>query len=370
MNLSDCDTFIGIDLHKTCLTIGALDRDKTVLGTHNIATHCENKIVEAIRSFPGPVAVVIESVGMYEWLWELLEDKVAVLVLADAAEVKHRRQRGKAKTDRNDALLLAKLLCLGEIPASYVPPKPLRELRKLGRHYHALSQFGADVKTRMRWVLNQHNDRGPEHLDSKSAQKWLLTNSAGLDRIAMLTCKHHFAGITHIEALKAEAVMEMRLIAKRPEYQEDFRRLQTVPGFGDVISFIVYAEIADFARFRDGDAIACYTGLTERTNESAGVRKTGHISRCGNPTLRWALVEAATTLIRADTEYEALHQRLVNNMGGPTGINKHKAKVAVAQKLIRRVRAMMLAKEDFRRGKSTGQHNRLNAARFAKKMSA
>jgi transposase len=141
MEMDKFKSFIGIDLHKTTLTVGCLDANKEIQGVKAIDTKCVNKIVDYIKSFPGPIACAVESVGMYEWLWELLEDEVDYLVLADAFGVKQMRKRGKAKTDRNDALLLARLLLIDEVPESYVPDKVYRSLRKLGRHYHTMSEI-------------------------------------------------------------------------------------------------------------------------------------------------------------------------------------------------------------------------------------
>jgi transposase len=359
-------TYIGIDLHKTTLTIGALDETKKEIGCKAIDTKCVEQIVDYVRSFPGPIACAIESVGMYEWLWELLEDKVDLLVLADAAEVKRRRPRGKAKTDRNDSLLLARLLVIDEVPVAYVPNKTTRSLRKLGRHYHTLSETLAEVKIRLRWILNQGNHRGPENITAASAQRWLLAQGEKLDEITTMIYKNYLSLIEKLETDKALVRREMMLIARKSENKTAFDIIQSIPGVGDIISFIVYAEIADFSRFPTANSIACYTGLTERTQESAGHRSPGRISKCGNPTLRWALVEAATTMIRHDTAQKAIYERIIENKGGPSALNRSKAKVAMAQRIIRYLWKMMQTGEYFRKSEPTTRQAELNAKRALK----
>ena len=365
MDMSKFRSFIGIDLHKSTLTVGVLDATKNIKGVKAIDTKCVNKIVDYIKSFPSPIACTIESVGMYEWLWELLEDKVDYLVLADAAEVKRRRQRGKAKTDRNDSLLLARLLLIDEIPASYVPDKTYRSLRKLGRHYHTISEMLADVKIRMRWIFNQNNFPGPKNISSHSAQRWLLARGHLLDFCSLIVYKNYLSLIEKLELDKACIIREMNLIAKHDQFERQFKILRSVPGVGPVISFIILAEIADFSRFPNTNAIACYTGLTEKTNESAGHRKPGRISKCGNPTLRWAMVEATTTMIQHDESQKDKYEAIVAHKGGETAINKSKAKVAVAQKLARALWKMMKEGEFFRKGKPTPKQAELNAKRLA-----
>jgi len=360
------ESYVGVDLHKTTLTIGCLDPDKNIRKVQAIDTKCVDKIVALIADLPRPIACAIESVGMYEWLWELLEDKVDRLVLADAAEVKRARKRGKAKTDRNDALLLARLLLIGEVPTAYVPNKTFRTLRKLGRYYHRVSQMLADVKIQMRWRLNQNNARGPKSINSASAQRWLLAHGHRLDSSSLFAYKQQLGLIERLEIDKISIVREMKLIAKDERFEKDMKLIMSVPGIGPVIGFIIYAEIADFSRFPSGDAIACYTGLTTQTNESAGKYRVGHITKCGNATLRWALVEAATTLIQHDQTFQRMHQQIVLNKGADTSINRHIAKIAIAQRLPRYLRAMMLSGEKFKKGEPTNRQAKLNQARLKK----
>jgi transposase len=362
------ESHLGIDLHKTTLTLASRDPEKRVQKVQSIDTKCVDKIVKAISELPRPIICAIESVGMYEWLWELLEDKVDKLVLADAAEVKRMRKRGEAKTDKNDALLLARLLVIDEVPTAYVPNKTFRTLRKLGRHYHRVSQMLSDIKVQMRWCLNQKNARGPKSLNSASAQRWLLAHGYRLDSSSLFAYKQQLGMMERLETDKIAIVREMMLIAKDKRFERDMKLIQSVTGIGPVIGFIIHAEIADFTRFPSGDAIACYTGLTTRTCESAGKAKQGHISKCGNPTLRWALVEAATTLIQHDQKYKRMHQRIVMNKGSDNSVNRQIAKVAIAQKLVRYLRKMIITGEEFRKGEPTNRQAKLNQARLEKKV--
>lgn len=361
-------SYVGIDLHKTTLTLGSLDPKKNIQKVQAIDTKCMDKIVDFFSDLPRPIVCAIESVGMYEWLWELLEDKVDKLILADAVEVKRMRKRGAAKTDRNDALLLARLVLIGEVPAAYVPTKAFRTLRKLGRHYHRVSQMLAGIKIQMRWCLNQNNAHGPKSIDSTSAQRWLLAHGHRLDNSSLFAYKQQLSMVERLETDKIAIVREMKLIAKDERFEKHMKLIQSVPGIGPVIGFIIHAEIADFSRFPSGDAIACYTGLTTRTNESAGKTRQGHISKCGNATLRWALVEAATTLIQHDQKYQRMHKQIVMNKGADTSVNRQIAKIAIAQKLVRYLRKMMITGESFKKGEPTNRQAKLNQARLEKKV--
>ena len=61
-----------------------------------------------------------------------------------------------------------------------------------------------------------------------------------------------------------------------------------------------------------------------------------------------------------------MHQRIVDNKGARTVVNSQKAKIAIAQKLIRYVWKMMQTGEPFKKGESTGKQAQLNAIRMSK----
>ena len=77
-----------------------------------------------------------------------------MVVLANPEEVKNRKGH---KTDRKDAEHLAELLRHGHIRSSYIPPKPVRELRDLTRRRLQLMQDGTRERNRVQKLLEQVN---------------------------------------------------------------------------------------------------------------------------------------------------------------------------------------------------------------------
>ena len=92
--------------------------------------------------------VIMESTGSY-WIpvFNILEDHF-VVVLANPEEVKNRKGH---KTDRKDAEHLAELLRHGHIRSSYIPPKPVRELRDLTRRRLQLMRQ-VEWRKRLVWI--------------------------------------------------------------------------------------------------------------------------------------------------------------------------------------------------------------------------
>ncbi len=98
--------------------------------------------------------VALESTGEY-WkpVYNLLEGNVTVLVV-NAQHVKHVPGR---KTDVQDAEWLAELLVHGLLKASFIPPKPQRDLRDLTRYRVTLVEERARVVNRVQKVLENAN---------------------------------------------------------------------------------------------------------------------------------------------------------------------------------------------------------------------
>src|SRR5271169_5327079 len=98
--------------------------------------------------------VVMESTGSY-WIpvFNLLEGHVTI-VLANPQEVKNRKGH---KTDRKDAEHLADLLRHDHVRSSYIPAKPVRELRDLTRRRVQLIQDGTRERNRVQKMLEQTN---------------------------------------------------------------------------------------------------------------------------------------------------------------------------------------------------------------------
>ena len=126
-------TTIGVDLHKEAMTCVVLDEQGAVLERREIATKCRKQVADYFGSDGLQSKVAVESVGFYQWFWDLVRPRVGRLRLADPAGVRAFAGR-KAKTDRNDALLLANLLREDRLPFACVPGEPVRALRELVRH--------------------------------------------------------------------------------------------------------------------------------------------------------------------------------------------------------------------------------------------
>ena len=115
---------------------------------------------------------------------------------------------------------------------------------------------------------------------------------------------------------------------------------RSAPGVGALSARILSNELGKMSQFDNERQLFSYTGLTPCEYSSGEAIRRGHISKQGNSRLRAILVEAAWRAIKIDSALEEFFNRLYPRRG------KARAIVAVARKLIGRIRAA------FKQGKS------------------
>ena len=111
---------------------------------------------------------------------------------------------------------------------------------------------------------------------------------------------------------------------------------RSAPGIGPLSSHILANELGDMSQFVNERQLFSDTGLTPSEHSSGDAIRRGHITRQGNPRVRHGLWEAAWTAIRKDQDLSNFYERLYPRTG------KKKAIVAVARKLIGRIRSAFL----------------------------
>lgn len=312
--------YIGIDLHKQTVVVAAESSRGKALCNRTFST----RKTEAIESFfkkQAPFTAVIEATCSYRWLYDLISPFGEVKL---AHPLKLRAiVSGRAKTDKLDSAMLAKLLRADMIPESYVPPARYQELRDLTRARARLSRKATEAKNELHALLARANEHSPyKSTFGVRGRKWLLKVELGMsaNRVKAELVRR----LEHFEVELNAMDEELESIAGSfPEIQS----LQDIHGFGLFTSLLVAAEIGEPWRFPSGDKVAAYAGLTARVNQSGRHSYHGHITRQGSPWLRWVLVQASMHVTRRDAKLNSFYQRVRKRSSAKI------ARVAVARKL-------------------------------------
>ena len=350
----------GIDVHKknivVCLAVGKPhEKPKTTIKTFSTMTRdllaCRDWLVSE-----GCTHAVVESTGVY-WkpVFNILEDSMEV-ILANARDVKNVPGR---KTDVRDCEWLAQLLRHGLVKASFIPPKPIRELRDLTRYREKLTQkrsseinrlqkFLEDANIKLSSVATDINGVSARNMihhlieDDMSTQEMadlargrLRNKIEDLEKSLEGYFSDHHRIILKLTlqmiASYDEAIEKLNdEIEKRMEsFQEEAEGLQTIPGVKKKFAERIIAEIGiDMSRFPSDAHLSSWAGASPGNNESAGKRRSGKVTQ-GNKWLKSALVEAGWAASKTKNTYlSARYRRLAARRG------KKRAALAVGHTIL------------------------------------
>ena len=296
---------------------------------HNlIATHMPDRVVFEI----GP------SAG---WAHDVALQSCRDVQVANPTTEGWRWRNVKAKTDRLDALKLARLSAAGQLPQVHVPSPQVRQRRGLIGYRHTLVARRTRIKNRIRSLLQCQGlgmPRGARGWTSASLLT-LMKMSRSSDRVSvdqLWRCELH-------EELDGLRVIESRI--KRVQTRLDtlngsdarVARLQSIPGIGVRTAEALVAVIDDPHRFRRANQLGSYVGLVPKQFESGQISRQGRITKQGNGLLRHLLVEAGWRALRYNPQMRAVYERIC---GGSKSRRKI-AIVAVARRLLVTAWAML-----------------------------
>jgi transposase len=282
--------FAAIDIHKHAFQAAVLDPETgdVVEARFSADRECLGRWAE---QWQGRVtAVAIEATTGWRWVWRVLVSYGFEVRLAEPVQARALLgRRRSAKTDRLDARWLARLLAKEMLPASWIPPEEIQQLRDRTRLRKALAE------DRRRWGQRLHaylmHEGWPcskARLLTPEGMRWAA--SLRLPAHARLQIDSLLAIIGALEAQLDTVDAELRRFARN---DQRCQALQTIYGVGPILACHLLAEIGEASRFRRAEQITRLAGLDPVVDESGETRRRGHLAKAGSPHLRWALVEAA-----------------------------------------------------------------------------
>ncbi|HVA18889.1 MAG TPA: IS110 family transposase [Solirubrobacteraceae bacterium] len=325
VRIAGADGARGSEVREFSTTVGGLLVLRDWLAAHKV-TH-----------------VAMEATSVY-WkpIWAILEDDFELL-LVNARHVKNLPGR---KTDVKDAEWLCQLLEAGLLKASFVPPKPIRQLRQLTRYRKAQIQERQREANRLHKALE---DTGIK-LDCVASDILGVSGRAMLDAlVAGTTDPEVLADLARgklrkkIPALKEalegrfeplHALLVGSILAHLDFLDEQVQRLSeaveeqlvpfegavrllcSIPGVEQRTAQNILAEIGtDMSVFPSAGHLASWAGVCPGNDQSAGKRRSGR-TRKGSKWLDLALKEAAMSAANTNDSYlQAQYRRLKPRVG-------------------------------------------------------
>ena len=331
------------------MKILAMDLGKSKSVVCEYDSGCGHHVFRTIRTRPEevhdvlvemePDRVVIETGPVSGWVYDLVRSLEIDVQVANTNHPIWRWQVNPKKTDRADALKLAQLSSMGQLPMVHMPSKAVRQWRSLIEYRQALVEAGTAIKNRIRALLTR------EGILWKSGKKgWTEASLVALRELCAV--EHGSSELlwpmqlsVELDVLAATEAALAKVTGKlnaMGQSQASVRHLQQVPGVGPRLAEAMVATLDTPHRFAGGKQVGRYVGLTPRQYQSGQQDRKGRISGQGNSTLRSLLVEVSWLMLRWNDWARATYRRLLQNCGG----RKKVAIVALARKLLVRLWAM------------------------------
>jgi transposase len=349
----------GLDVHKdtvvACVRVIEGGRVQQQVRTFGTVTNDLVSLGEWLEQ-AAVTHVAMEATGVY-WkpVWHVLEEDFQ-LVLANAAHIKNVPGR---KTDVNDAMWIADLLAHGLIRSSFVPERPVQELRDLMRTRKQLGRERTRHVQRIQKALEDANVKISSvisDITGKSGQAFLEAIIAGqtsAEELARLgdrrlkatprqlvealtgriTAHHRFMLKLHLDQVRsldgAIAAVDVEVGRALEPFRHAIDLLDTIPGVDVIAADTIVSEIGfDMKRFPTAGHLLSWAGLCPRNDESAGKQRSTRI-RKGDKWLKTTLVQAAWAAVNVKDSYlRALYYRLRARRG------PKKAIIAVAASML------------------------------------
>lgn len=365
--------YVGIDVAKNKHDMAVVDSSGTILTKHFSFTNNRKgftafhiQLQHLIKETNEDIQIALEDTGHYSFnlLAFLRSNGYQVysynpLLIKEFAKSMSLR---KTKTDKKDALTIARKLLSDFAPERFVSDANLQELKFLTRHRNRLSKKSSDLKVQYTRILdilfpelasmiNTHNQCVYELLKQyPSPTKIRRARITSISKIKYLKSDvaiqiqekaKETIGISS-SSLELELIQVIEMIE---HYNNQIKRVDkeieqlmteidspitTMTGIGSRLGSVILAEIRNIHNFKNPAQLQAFAGLEPSIHQSGQIDSAGKMVKRGSPHLRWALLQAARLAAIYSPKLRSYCQQKVSQ-----GKHYNVAISHVAKKLIR-----------------------------------
>jgi transposase len=327
---------VGIDYAQLTSTICVLD-DKGAVVDEAVVPSTVKDVTRFLRGKRRRYRTVGAEASSPAWFLDGLRKARLPLACLDPWHAHSILRTTRNKTDRNDARGIAEIVRVGAFKAVHLKSEQCRRIRLLLKARSLLQLKQRDIEASLKALLADCGAcAGGVRTKAKGALK-LGKSHAELQPLVDLLGQITIQIGKGVKAIESDLITAARL-------DPVCRRLMTAPGVGPLTALAFRAAIDDPRRFSRSRDVAAHFGLTPRTYQSGQRDTRGHISKCGDASVRKALFWAGVIIQRRNTRASGLKawgESIAQRRGS------RRAAVALARRLAVILHRMWLDETEF-----------------------
>lgn len=290
--------YVGLDVHKGTIAIAVAEpgRQEPVYEGEiaNTPKRVERKIQQLSDRYGGGLLQFVYEAGPcgYGLYRQLLTSGHDVQVVAPSRIPKAPGER--IKTDRRDAIKLARLARSGDLTPVWVPDTEQEAMRDLTRARDDMKAQERKARQQLNAFVLRHGHHWP-----KGRTRWTQTHFNWLESLRF---EHDWQQVVlqeYIEAVKAatrrvaDLTVQMERALPQWSLAPVVEALVALRGIDKVAAMVLMAELGDISRFDSPRQLMAFLGLIPSEHSSGPRRRQGAITLTGNSHARRILVESA-----------------------------------------------------------------------------
>jgi transposase len=282
-----------MDVHKESIDVAIADAaEARHYGRVGGDAHSVDRLTKKLRSSHRRLTFVYEAGPCGFWLYRRLRAQGLECMVVSPSKTP-RNAADRIKTDRRDAMRLARLARAGELEAIHIPDARDEALRDLVRTREDAVIVQRQVRQRLQALLLRHEIRYVGRTAwTQAHRRWIA--KVKLPNPAQQIAFEEYVQAVHeaaqrLERLNTAILAELEHWRWRPVVEA----LQALRGVQVLHAVRIVAELGDFQRFESPRKLMAYLGLIPSEDSSGARRRQGAITKAGNSSARRALVEAA-----------------------------------------------------------------------------
>jgi len=288
--------YVGLDIHKDSIAVAYVAKEHHAevvsLGPIGMRQCDSDTLIRQMQSQSHHLVFVYEAGPCGYWLYRYLSKKGHICWVV-APSLIPKKPGDRVKTNRRDAIKLARLMRSGDLTPVYVPQVEDEAIRDLCRAREDAIRDLKTAKFRLKAFLLRHDIR------YTGQATWSPAHLRWLSEVVCPTPAQQIVFQEYVRAITDHTERLARLEQELTEHVQTWRlapvvdALQALRGVQFTVAVTTVAELGDLTRFDNPRQLMNYLGLTPSEYSTGERRQQGGITKTGNSHARRALVEGA-----------------------------------------------------------------------------